>query len=38
MHKIQHEPKIKHAPNLRVKYFALIRSLNSAEPVAKGLM
>ncbi len=25
IHKTQHKPKINHDPNLRVKYFALIR-------------
>jgi len=38
MHKIQDESKIKHNPNLRVEYFALIRSLDSAEPESKDLM
>ena len=38
MHKIQDDSKIKHDPNLRVNYFALIRSLDSAKPESKDLM
>ena len=38
MHKMQDDSKINHDPNLRVKYFALIRSLDSGSAESKDLM